>query len=38
MNATAVLGQADFTHGAANQGGSSPAVNTLNYPTSGVTF
>jgi sugar lactone lactonase YvrE len=37
MNATLVLGQADFTHGAANQGGSV-AADTLYWPGGGVTF
>lgn len=37
MNATTVLGQADFTHGAANQGGSIGA-QTLNQPFSCATF
>ncbi|MGO9316730.1 MAG: NHL repeat-containing protein [Terracidiphilus sp.] len=37
MNATAVLGQADFTHVAANQGGSV-GVGTLAEPWGGVTF
>jgi hypothetical protein len=27
-----VIGQADFTHGSANQGGASPAANTLRFP------
>jgi sugar lactone lactonase YvrE len=36
MNATTVLGQADFTHGAANQGGIS--AKTLNQPFSCATF
>jgi hypothetical protein len=37
MNATLVLGQANFTHGATNQGGSVKAY-TLNGPMGGVTF
>jgi hypothetical protein len=37
MNATTVLGQKDFTHGASNQGGSVGA-NTLYTPIGGVTF
>ncbi len=37
MNATTVLGQADFTHGAQNQGGSVDA-NTLIRPSTGVAF
>ncbi len=37
MNATIVLGQADFTHGAQNQGGNAGA-NTLKYPIGGLTF
>jgi len=37
MNATTVLGQADFTHDSGNQGGSVGA-NTLYVPYSGVTF
>jgi hypothetical protein len=37
MDATTVLGQADFTHGAVNQSGSVGA-NTLNNPWGGVTF
>ena len=37
MNATTVFGQADFTHGASNQGGSVGA-NTLYGPLGGVTF
>jgi hypothetical protein len=37
MNATIVLGQADFTHGTGNQGGSVGA-NTLFSPMGGVTF
>jgi sugar lactone lactonase YvrE len=37
MNATTVFGQADFTHGAINQGGSVGA-NTLYEPIGGVTF
>jgi sugar lactone lactonase YvrE len=37
MNATIVLGQANFTTGTANQGGSVGA-NTLNQPFGGVTF
>jgi sugar lactone lactonase YvrE len=37
MNATTVLGQTIFTSGFPNQN-SSVGANTLNYPTSGVTF
>jgi sugar lactone lactonase YvrE len=37
MNATTVLGQADFTHGAINQSGSVGA-NTLYWPFGGVDF
>jgi len=37
MNATAVLGQADFTSHSSNQGGSVNA-NTLSGPVGGVTF
>ena len=37
MNATTVFGQANFTTGTANQGGSVGA-NTLYWPLSGVTF
>jgi sugar lactone lactonase YvrE len=36
MNATTVIGQADFTTGTANQGGIG--ANTLNTPWGGVTF
>jgi hypothetical protein len=38
MNATIVLGQANFTSNNVNQGDSSPAANTLWYPISGVAF
>jgi sugar lactone lactonase YvrE len=38
MNATLVLGQADFTHVLANQGLSAPTAITLNQPWGGVTF
>ena len=38
MNATSVLGQADFTHGAVNQGLSAPTASTLNVPWGGVTY
>jgi hypothetical protein len=37
MNATLVLGQANFTHGLPNQNGNVGA-NTLDYPYGGVTF
>jgi hypothetical protein len=37
MNATSVLGQANFTSHTGNQGGSVNA-NTLYEPTGGVTF
>ena len=37
MNATTVLGQADFTTGAVNQGGSIGA-NTLDQPEGVTTF
>jgi DNA-binding beta-propeller fold protein YncE len=37
MNATTIFGQADFTHGATNQGGSVGA-NTLSAPIGGITF
>jgi sugar lactone lactonase YvrE len=34
MAATSVLGQVDFTHGDPNQGGNSPAADTISGPTS----
>lgn len=32
MQSSLVLGQADFVHGAANQGGAAPTSATLNFP------
>jgi NHL repeat len=32
MQASLVLGQADFVHGSANQGGATPTSATLNFP------
>jgi sugar lactone lactonase YvrE len=38
MNATSVIGQADFTHVLANQGLGAPTASTLNEPWGGVTY
>jgi sugar lactone lactonase YvrE len=38
MNATTVLGQADFTHSLANQGGGNIGAKTLNQPMGCATF
>ncbi len=38
MAASLVIGQADFTHGSANQGGAAPSASTLNMPFGETTF